>query len=69
MHGSRFYREVVVEVQEQRSVRRGFKPTSLGWRARLVIGDVEVITTKNYPTELKAEDAVIEGCEKLFSNG
>lgn len=67
IHGSRFYREVVIEVQEQLMVRRGFKPSSLGWMARLSLGPVEVITVKPYPTDREAEDAVVEACEKLFN--
>jgi hypothetical protein len=62
--GSVIYRVHVVEVM---MVQKGFPKKSMGWQAKIVVGDVEVVTTKYYPTQKEAERAVCDACNKLFA--
>lgn len=60
IHGGRLYRDVVIEVEEVKSVRRGFPKTSLGWRAKLELPHVVIMTSDLRPTQDEAERLLID---------
>lgn len=62
VHGWIMYLDKVVEVHEKR-VRRGggvvpLRTESLGWEARINLDTVVIQTTKLYPTQKEAEQAI-----------
>lgn len=66
IHGSITLFGRVVELLEVKSVRKGFKPKSMGWRARIVIDDVEMVTTTNHATKEDAEAAMSAAVRSLL---
>lgn len=59
IHGNSLYRDTLIEVEEMKEVKRGHPKVSLGWRARLVLPSVEIVTTSLRKSQAEAEKLLI----------